>query len=72
MTVLLLRVALNVYPDTSVNVLVNFFGGIICVTLPALSCVNGRFLNPFALNEVDPKFELELVIDWSPPLRATK
>ena len=39
---------------------------------PALSCVNGADLNPFALNAQDPKFELELVIDWSPPLRATK
>ena len=72
MTVLLFKVALKVYPATAVYVLVNFLGGMTCVTLPALSCVNGSVLNPFALRAVDPKLELELVIDWSPPLRATK
>ena len=71
MTVLSLRSALNVYPATAVYVRANFLGGMMCVTLPALSCVNGRVLNPFALRAVDPKLELELVIDWSPPVSYT-
>ena len=39
-----------------------------CDLTNLLSCVNGTLLNPFTLNAQDPKFELELVIDWSPPL----
>ena len=71
-TLLLFCVILNVYPLTVAYVLANFCGGMTCVILPALSCVNGTLLNPFALKAQDPKFELELVIDWSPPLVATK
>ena len=48
------------------------FGGIICVICPALSFVNDADLNPVLLSEVLPKFELELVIDKSPPLLLKK
>ena len=62
----------NVVPFTTEYVLANLCGGIICVTVPALSCVNAPVLNPFALNAHEPKLLLELVIDWSPPDSATK
>ena len=47
-------------------------GGITCVICPALSFVNDADLNPFDLSDVLPKFELELVIDKSPPLSEKK
>ena len=44
----------------------------ICVIVPALSFENAFALNPADLRAVLPKFELELVIDMSPPLNEVK
>ena len=71
-TLILSYVVVNVVPLTSEYVLASFCGGITCVIVPALSCVNGADLNHFALNAHEPKLLLELVIDWSPPDSATK
>ena len=45
-------------------------GGIIDVTYALLSLANAVFLNPSDIKANCPKFELELVILASPPVRA--
>ena len=48
------------------------FGGIICVIKAWSSFSNASFLNPSETNANCPKFELEFVIDASPPDCALK
>ena len=42
------------------------------VMYPTSSLANACFLNPDEKSAFDPKFELELLIDWSPPESVTK
>ena len=48
------------------------FGGTIWVTYPVSSRGKDSFLNPFEINDLEPKLEFELVIDWSAPSYAKK
>ena len=47
-------------------------GGMMCVIYPLLSLSNASFLNPSETKDNWPKLELELVIEASEPLFASK
>ena len=47
-------------------------GGIMCVINALSSLSKDSFLNPSETNDNCPKLELELVIEASPPVSATK
>ena len=49
-----------------------FCGGLISLMYPLSSLRNASNLNLSASNDLAPKFELELVIDISPPVVAWK
>ena len=49
-----------------------FLGGMICVISPNASLVNDVSLNPIERIALEPKLELELVTDISPPSSAMK
>ena len=47
-------------------------GGMKCVIYPVSSLGKASALNPLQTIALEPKLELEFVIEWSPPLSATK